>query len=152
MNIESSDAVSLKAALWNCDNFRIRTCYSMKPTFFSAIFYFSFNLFLKFMCLLWGRKVHKQGRGTERGRERIPSRLQAVSTKPDEGGQTHELWDDDLSQNPEWGAQPTEPPRCPSLPYFKFVLYSVSAQEGTWYYPSLYHTKLSPIIKYFAIL
>ena len=41
-------------------------------------------LFLK-LIYLERKRVHEQGRGRGRGTERIPSRLQAVSTAPDMG-------------------------------------------------------------------
>ena len=48
----------------------------------------SFLFSLKFIYLFWERErvsKHKQGRGRDRGRERIPSRLCTVSTEPDVG-------------------------------------------------------------------
>ena len=54
-------------------------------------------IFLKFIYF-WERE-HEQGRDRERGRQRIWSRLCAVSTKPDMGAQTPEPWNDDLSRN-----------------------------------------------------
>ena len=41
----------------------------------------------------------KWGRGKERGRERIPSRLHTTSAEPDAGLQLTERWDHDLSQS-----------------------------------------------------
>ena len=38
-----------------------------------------------FIYLFLSEKESKQGKGRERGRERIPSRLHAVSTEPDAG-------------------------------------------------------------------
>ena len=55
----------------------------------------------------------ERGRGREKGRHRIWSRLQARSCQHRawRGAWTHELWD----QKPELksDSQPTEPPRCP---------------------------------------
>ena len=42
-------------------------------------------IFLSLFILRQRGRVHKQGRGRERGRKRTPSRLHAVSTEPDMG-------------------------------------------------------------------
>ena len=52
------------------------------------------------------------GRGRERGRESISSRLRA-QPRARCGGRTHQLGDHDLSRNQEADAQWTEPPRRP---------------------------------------
>ena len=66
-------------------------------------------LFLTFICF-WDRE-HEQGRGRERGRHRIWSRLQALSCqhRAQGGDGTHEPQDHDLSWNQESDAQLTEP-------------------------------------------
>ena len=51
----------------------------------------------------------------ERGRERIPSRLPAVSAESNAGLDLMNSRDHDLSQNQKSNAQPTEPPRPPHL-------------------------------------
>ena len=56
--------------------------------------------------------VHEQGRGKERGKDRIPSRLGAISAEPDVGLEPTNQ-DHDLSQDQEWDTYPTEPPTCP---------------------------------------
>ena len=43
------------------------------------------SIFLSFLYLREREREHEQGRGRERGRERIPSRLCAVSGEPDTG-------------------------------------------------------------------
>ena len=45
-----------------------------------SIWIFFFNVYF-----ILRETENEQGRGTERGRERIPSRLRAVSTEPDMG-------------------------------------------------------------------
>ena len=42
-------------------------------------------VFFFFNVYLFGEREHKQGRGRDRGRERIPSRLHAVSAEDDAG-------------------------------------------------------------------
>ena len=49
------------------------------PYLASALFYFFKNVYF------WREREHKPWRGRERGRERIPSRLHAVSTEPSMG-------------------------------------------------------------------
>ena len=57
---------------------------------------------------------HKLGRGRERGRERIPSRLHTVSAEPDAGLHLMNCESDhDQSQNQESDVRLTEPPRRP---------------------------------------
>ena len=52
----------------------------------------------------------------ERERERIPSRLCAVSVDPDTG-LNPTVWDHDLSRDQEW----TEPPRYPKIRQFQII-------------------------------
>ena len=65
-------------------------------------FFFLNYFFLSY--LFWEREREiKQGWGRERGRERIPHSLHAVSTEPNagrSGAWSREPWDHDLSQNP----------------------------------------------------
>ena len=53
-------------------------------------------------------RTHEWGRSKERGRERIPRRLRAVSAELD----AREPRDHDLSRNQELDASWTGPPRC----------------------------------------
>ena len=65
-----------------------------------------FKKYFFHVYLFWEREAeHKQGRGRQSGRERIPSGLH--------GARTHEPWDHDLSQNQESDTSLTEPPRHP---------------------------------------
>ena len=51
------------------------------------------------LCIYFERERQCEwGRGRERGKERIPSRLLTVSTEPDEGFDLTKPWDHDLSQ------------------------------------------------------
>ena len=70
------------------------------------------QVFFLFLSLfVWERqRQHEWGRGRERRRERIPSRLYAVSAEPDVGLEPTKSWDRDLSRNQELDAQPTESP------------------------------------------
>ena len=68
---------------------------------------------------------YKRGRGRQRGRHRIWSRLQALSChhRTRCGAHTHELWDHDLSQS--WTL---EPPRCPK----SWVLNGLAPSTHFW--------------------
>ena len=78
--------------------------------------------FLSLVYLFWRResvraRTCQQGRGRERGRQRIPSRLQAVSAEPDTGPSPTNweimTWAEIKSQT-----QLNEPPRCPQIAHF----------------------------------
>ena len=58
-------------------------CHLSQLRLLSKLFecFFFFNVYL----FILKERVFEQGRGTEMGRERIPSRLCAVSTEPDAG-------------------------------------------------------------------
>ena len=66
------------------------------------IFLFFFNFFFN-VYLFWGQREteHERGRGRERGRQRIGSRLQALSHHPRarRGARTHRPRDHDLSRS-----------------------------------------------------
>ena len=74
------------------------------------------NFFILNVYLFWRETKCKHGRGRERGRHRIRSRLQALSCqhRARHGARTHEPWDHDLSRSQTLnrlshpGAPPTE--------------------------------------------
>ena len=66
---------------------------------FSAI-HVRLNFFFLMFIYFWNRETeHEWGRGRERGRHRIKSRLQALSCqhRAQRGARTHKPWDHDLS-------------------------------------------------------
>ena len=64
-------------------------------------FFFNFMLLKFFFNVCLFLREHKQGRGRERGRQRIPSRLQALNCqhRTPRRTRTHEMRDHDLGQN-----------------------------------------------------
>ena len=83
---------------------------------------------LKKFCLMfiyfWGREKeteHKQGRGSERGRHRIQSRLQAPSHqyRARSRVRTHEPWDHELSQSLTLNRLSHQ--GAPTFFFFKFI-------------------------------
>ena len=66
--------------------------------------------------LFWERErecMNEKERVSERGRERIPSRLHAVITEPKCGARSHKLWDHDSAQLKSRVKRLTESLRCP---------------------------------------
>ena len=63
-------------------------------------FYLLKKIFLTFIHF-WRDRQSMSGKGAERGRHRIQSRLQALSCqhRARRGARTHELWDHDLSRS-----------------------------------------------------
>ena len=76
------------------------------------------KFFLTFIHL-WETET-EQGKGAERGRNRIRSRLQALNCqhRAQHRARIHKLQDHDLSRSRD--AQPTEPPRRPSTYTFSW--------------------------------
>ena len=66
---------------------------------------------------------HRQGRGRERRRHRIQSRLQALSCqhRARHGAWTHKLWDHDLSQS--WTLNRLTHPGAPDFWNFYFLIF-----------------------------
>ena len=54
--------------------------------------------FLMFIYLFWEREKCEQGRGRQRGRERIPSRLLTVSAEPNTGLELTNSWPEQRSR------------------------------------------------------
>ena len=72
------------------------------PSIMSLCLLNTFSFFFNVYSFLRVRETeHERGRGRERGRHRIGSRLQALSSqhRARRGAQTHELRDHDLSQS-----------------------------------------------------
>ena len=94
--------------------------------FFVCILFFFNAFFLRLLFFLWRERKRSGERGRGRGRENPKEAPNSV------GSLTWSLiprpWDPDLSRNPESDAQPTEPPRHPSL--YTFIMCALSTKFG----------------------
>ena len=104
----------------------ITVCIKMLETYHTLYFIFEILLFtlseeeavMLFIVLLYVylfifERQSESREGAERAREREnPKQAVCWQDRAHCGAQSHKPWDHDLSQNQEWDAQPTEPPRC----------------------------------------
>ena len=106
----------------------VRPCYKSDLVSLYILFYF-----ILMLIYFWERQTEcKLGRGRERGRHRIWSRLQALSCqhRARHGARTHEPYDHDLSWS-QMLNRLSHPGATPPPPFFKVSMYILNTPYGS---------------------